>query len=139
MRRRLVEIGERPDADSARAVGGVPEDGLGRDPRPIRAGHREAAAGLKAVALDPAVSDAMVLAALDRGRRRRALPRRSTCSPSRGAVLSPRRGVALFCLGRCLAVSMAVHVLLLVVWRYRMPYWDPILILFAVFGAAPRR
>jgi len=31
---------------------------------------------------------------------------------------------------------MALHVALEVVWRYRMPYWDPILILYAVFGGA---
>jgi len=55
---------------------------------------------------------------------------------ARGALRSPRRGVALFCLA-VLALSMAVHVLLEVVWRYRMPYWDPVLILYAVYGASP--
>jgi 4-amino-4-deoxy-L-arabinose transferase-like glycosyltransferase len=54
-----------------------------------------------------------------------------------GLLRSPRRGVAAFCIA-ALALSMAVHVMLEVVWRYRMPYWDPILILFAVYGAARR-
>ena len=52
-----------------------------------------------------------------------------------GLVLSPRRGVPAFSLA-ALALSMALHVALEVVWRYRMPYWDPILILYAVFGGA---
>ena len=30
---------------------------------------------------------------------------------------------------------MAAHVLVLVVWRYRVPYWDPVLLLYGVFGA----
>jgi len=55
----------------------------------------------------------------------------------RGAIVSPRRGVAVFCAG-VLAVSMVAHVVLLVIWRYRMPYWDPILILYAIPGALPR-
>jgi 4-amino-4-deoxy-L-arabinose transferase-like glycosyltransferase len=55
----------------------------------------------------------------------------------RGLARSSRRGVAAFCVA-VLALGMAVHVILEVVWRYRMPYWDPILILFAVYGAAPR-
>ncbi len=37
-----------------------------------------------------------------------------------------------------LAVSMVAHVVLLVIWRYHMPYWDPILILYAIPGALPR-
>lgn len=51
----------------------------------------------------------------------------------RGLLRSPRRGVAAFCVA-VLAVSMVVHVALQVVWRYRIPYWDPILILFGIFG-----
>jgi hypothetical protein len=31
---------------------------------------------------------------------------------------------------------MVAHVALQVVWRYRVPYWDPILILYGAFGAA---
>jgi len=35
-----------------------------------------------------------------------------------------------------LFVTMAVHVAIIVVWRYRVPYWDPVLLLYGVFGAA---
>ncbi len=35
-----------------------------------------------------------------------------------------------------LAVSLAAHVALIVVWRYRIPYWDPILLLYAAPGGA---
>jgi hypothetical protein len=35
-----------------------------------------------------------------------------------------------------LFMTMAVHVALLVVWRYRVPYWDPVLLLYGAFGAA---
>lgn len=56
---------------------------------------------------------------------------------ARGLWLSPRRGVAVFCLST-LAISMAAHVLLQVVWRYRVPYWDPILVLYGAFGATRR-
>lgn len=52
---------------------------------------------------------------------------------ARGLARSPRRGVAVFCVA-VLLVSMLVHVALVVVWRYRIPYWDPILILYGVFG-----
>jgi hypothetical protein len=31
---------------------------------------------------------------------------------------------------------MAVHLAILVLWRYRVPYWDPILLLYGVPGAA---
>jgi 4-amino-4-deoxy-L-arabinose transferase-like glycosyltransferase len=51
-----------------------------------------------------------------------------------GLATSPRRGVALFCV-LLLAVTMAAHVVLQVVWRYRAPYWDPVLILYSVFAA----
>ena len=54
-----------------------------------------------------------------------------------GLLRASRRGVAVACLA-VLAVSMAAHVLLEVVWRYRVPYWDPILLLYGVAGAAPR-
>ncbi len=46
-----------------------------------------------------------------------------------------RRGVRRFALG-ALAVSMASHALIIVVWRYRIPYWDPILLLYGVPGGA---
>jgi multisubunit Na+/H+ antiporter MnhF subunit len=51
-----------------------------------------------------------------------------------GLVSGPRPGVRAFALA-LLAVSMAAHVLLLVVWRYRVPYWDPVLLLYGIFGA----
>ena len=51
-----------------------------------------------------------------------------------GLVGSPRHGVAAFC-AATLALSMAVHVVLQVVWRYRVPYWDPLLLLYGTFGA----
>jgi 4-amino-4-deoxy-L-arabinose transferase-like glycosyltransferase len=51
-----------------------------------------------------------------------------------GLIRAPRPGVRAFALG-LLAVSMAAHVLLLVVWRYRVPYWDPVLLLYGAFGA----
>lgn len=51
-----------------------------------------------------------------------------------GWLTAERRGVALFALA-VLVISMAVHVILIVVWRYRMPYWDPILLLYGARGA----
>jgi 4-amino-4-deoxy-L-arabinose transferase-like glycosyltransferase len=51
-----------------------------------------------------------------------------------GLATAARRGVAAFCLA-VLAVTMLFHVALLVVWRYRVPYWDPILLLYAPPGA----
>jgi SAM-dependent methyltransferase len=51
-----------------------------------------------------------------------------------GFARSPRRGVAAFCTA-LLVVSMAAHVVLQVVWRYRVPYWDPVLLLYGTFGA----
>jgi hypothetical protein len=29
---------------------------------------------------------------------------------------------------------MAAHVAIIVVWRYRIPYWDPVLILYAALA-----
>jgi 4-amino-4-deoxy-L-arabinose transferase-like glycosyltransferase len=52
-----------------------------------------------------------------------------------GLVRAPRPGVRLFALVY-LALTMAVHVAVLVVWRYRVPYWDPVLLLYGSFGAA---
>src|SRR5260370_26683734 len=51
-----------------------------------------------------------------------------------GLATSPRRGVTIFCV-LLLAVTMAVHVVFEVLWRYRAPYWDPVLILYSVFAA----
>ncbi len=56
---------------------------------------------------------------------------------ARGLLRAPRRGVTAFCVA-ALALSMVAHVLLQVVWRYRVPYWDPILLLYGVFGASRR-
>jgi 4-amino-4-deoxy-L-arabinose transferase-like glycosyltransferase len=52
-----------------------------------------------------------------------------------GMISATRRGAVGFCLA-VLAISMAVHVAILVLWRYRVPYWDPILLLYGVPGAA---
>jgi 4-amino-4-deoxy-L-arabinose transferase-like glycosyltransferase len=52
-----------------------------------------------------------------------------------GLVLAPRPGVRLFAVAY-LALTMAVHVVVIVVWRYRVPYWDPLLLLYGSFGAA---
>lgn len=51
-----------------------------------------------------------------------------------GLATAPRPGVRAFVLVAA-ALTMAAHVALVVVWRYRMPYWDPPLLLYAVFGA----
>ncbi len=56
---------------------------------------------------------------------------------ARGLIRAPRRGVTVFCLA-VLVLSMAAHVALQVVWRYRVPYWDPVLLLYGTFGAARR-
>jgi 4-amino-4-deoxy-L-arabinose transferase-like glycosyltransferase len=52
---------------------------------------------------------------------------------ARGLLVAPRRGVAAFAVA-VLVVSLAVHVVLQVVWRYRVPFWDPILLVFGVYG-----
>jgi hypothetical protein len=52
-----------------------------------------------------------------------------------GLARAERRGAALFAL-LFLAVTLAAHVALIVVWRYRIPYWDPVLLLYAVPGGA---
>ncbi len=46
-----------------------------------------------------------------------------------------RRGVRVFSLA-LLAVTLAAHVVFIVVWRYRIPYWDPVLLLYAAPGGA---
>jgi hypothetical protein len=51
-----------------------------------------------------------------------------------GFLFAPRPGVRLFVLAY-LALTMAEHVLILVVWRYRIPYWDPVLLLYGGSGA----
>ncbi|MCA1579989.1 MAG: glycosyltransferase family 39 protein [Acidobacteria bacterium] len=52
-----------------------------------------------------------------------------------GFLSARRRGVRLFALG-ILTVSLASHALIIVVWRYRIPYWDPVLLLYGVPGGA---
>jgi hypothetical protein len=51
-----------------------------------------------------------------------------------GLLRAQRTGVRGFVLA-FLAVTMLAHVVLIVVWRYRIPYWDPVLILYGAFGA----
>lgn len=51
-----------------------------------------------------------------------------------GLARAPRRGATAFAVAFLLA-SMAAHVLTLVSWRYRVPYWDPVLLLYGAFGA----
>ena len=51
-----------------------------------------------------------------------------------GLAIAPRPGVSRFVLV-FLAATMAIHVASLVVWRYRVPYWDPVLLLYAPAGA----
>lgn len=55
-----------------------------------------------------------------------------------GLASADRRGVRNFAL-TYLAVTMASHVALIVVWRYRLAYWDPVLLLYAIPGAQWRR
>jgi hypothetical protein len=55
-----------------------------------------------------------------------------------GFLRSPRPGVAAFCLA-ALGLSMLIHIVLQVVWRYKVPYWDPVLLLYAPFGATRKR
>jgi hypothetical protein len=51
-----------------------------------------------------------------------------------GFARSDRRGAVWFA-GAVLILSMALHLALLVLWRYRIPYVDPILLLWGLFGA----
>jgi hypothetical protein len=52
-----------------------------------------------------------------------------------GMKTAQRRGAVWFSIA-VLGISAAVHVLILVLWRYRVSYWDPILMLYGVAGAA---
>jgi 4-amino-4-deoxy-L-arabinose transferase-like glycosyltransferase len=54
-----------------------------------------------------------------------------------GLARADRRGCARFCLV-FLAATMLVHVALGASWRYRTTSWEPILLLYGAFGAAPR-
>ena len=55
-----------------------------------------------------------------------------------GLAASSRSGVRAFSLA-FLLVTMAAHVAIIVVWRYRVPYWDPVLLLYGVFGVFSRQ
>jgi 4-amino-4-deoxy-L-arabinose transferase-like glycosyltransferase len=52
-----------------------------------------------------------------------------------GLAHAQRRGVRAFLLA-FLGITLAAHVALIVVWRYRIPYWDPVLLLYAAPGGA---
>ena len=51
-----------------------------------------------------------------------------------GLATAQRKGVEAFAV-TYLLVTMASHVALIVVWRYRLAYWDPVLVLYAIPGA----
>ena len=50
-----------------------------------------------------------------------------------GLARPVRRGVRSFAV-TYLLITMAAHVAILVVWRYRIPYWDPVLLLYAALA-----
>jgi len=52
-----------------------------------------------------------------------------------GMKTAQRRGAVWFSIA-VLGISMAVHVCILVLWRYRVSYWDPVLLLYGVPAAA---
>ena len=51
-----------------------------------------------------------------------------------GLAAAERRGAALFSV-LYLALTMLTHVAFLVVWRYRTPLWNPILLIYATAAA----
>ena len=52
-----------------------------------------------------------------------------------GLARTPRPGVRLFCLA-FLAVTFLFHLAFETSWRYRAAYWDPVMLLYGVAGAA---
>ena len=54
-----------------------------------------------------------------------------------GLAAAQRRGAALFT-AVYLAVTMLTHVAFLVVWRYRTPHWNPVLLIYATAAAGDR-
>ena len=50
-----------------------------------------------------------------------------------GLARPVRRGVRGFAIGYWI-LTMAAHVAIIVVWRYRIPYWDPVLLLYAALA-----
>jgi hypothetical protein len=57
---------------------------------------------------------------------------------ARGLIQSPRPGASLLA-AAVLVVSLLAHLPFVVVWRYRIPFWDPVLILYGVYGASRLR
>jgi hypothetical protein len=51
-----------------------------------------------------------------------------------GLIWSRRRGVSLFVCAY-LALTLLSHVALIVVWRYRIAYWNPVLLVYGAAGA----
>jgi len=51
-----------------------------------------------------------------------------------GLVRSGRHGVSMAAVG-VLVLSAAIHIATVVSWRYRMVFWDPVLVVFAAVGA----
>jgi hypothetical protein len=51
-----------------------------------------------------------------------------------GLAVAPQPGVRAFVL-TYLAATILSHVVLIVVWRYRLCYWNPVLLLYGAFGA----
>ena len=54
-----------------------------------------------------------------------------------GLARARRRGAALFTLG-FLGVAMLFHIAFIVVFRYRVPFWDPVLLLYGASAAGDR-
>ena len=54
-----------------------------------------------------------------------------------GLARARRRGAALFALG-FLCVAMLFHIAFIVVFRYRVPYWDPVLLLYGASAAGDK-
>jgi 4-amino-4-deoxy-L-arabinose transferase-like glycosyltransferase len=54
---------------------------------------------------------------------------------ARGLIQTPKPGASLLA-AAVLVVSLLAHLPFVVVWRYRIPYWDPVLILYGVYGAS---
>ncbi len=52
-----------------------------------------------------------------------------------GFIRAPRTGVSVFCLV-LLAATILFHVVFETNWRYRTANWDPVLLLYATYGAA---
>ncbi|HKA35461.1 MAG TPA: glycosyltransferase family 39 protein [Thermoanaerobaculia bacterium] len=50
-----------------------------------------------------------------------------------GMIRRVRPGVRAFAI-TYLVLTMAAHVAIIVVWRYRIPYWDPVLLLYAALA-----